>query len=42
MLKRIIDGDRPREVYQYSGMDIVTRDNVDAYVEQWRRWESGT
>jgi ribose transport system substrate-binding protein len=41
LLKRISGGDRPREVYQYSGMDIVTRENVDAYVEQWRRWESG-
>jgi len=41
LLKRIIDGDRPREVYQYSGMDIVTRDNLDAYLEQWRQWEAG-
>jgi len=41
LLKRIIDGDRPREVYQYSGMDIVTRDNLDAYLEQWKQWTAG-
>lgn len=39
LLKDIIDGRRPRDVYQYSGMDIVTRGNVDAYLEQWRVWE---
>ncbi len=21
--------------------DIVTRDNVDAYMQQWKRWEAG-
>ena len=41
LLKRIVTGDRPREVYHYSGIDVVTRDNVDAYAEQWKRWESG-
>ena len=41
LLKRIIAGDRPREVYHYSGIDVVTRDNVDAYLVQWKRWESG-
>jgi hypothetical protein len=40
-LKRIIDGDRPREVYQYSGMDIVRRENLDEYLRQWQRWEQG-
>ena len=42
LLKRILGGDRPKDPYQYSGMDIVTRDNVDAYVDQWKRWENGS
>ena len=42
LLKRIIDGDRPHQVYQYSGMDLVTRDTLDAYLAQWKRWESGS
>ncbi len=41
LLKGIVDGNRPQEVYHYSGMDVVTRDNVDAYVAQWQRWEQG-
>jgi ribose transport system substrate-binding protein len=41
LLKRIVDGERPREVYQYSGMDLVTRDNLDAYLTQWKKWETG-
>lgn len=41
LLKRIIAGERPAQPYQYSGMDIVTRDNLDAYLEQWRRWVKG-
>jgi ribose transport system substrate-binding protein len=41
LLKRIVDGDRPSSVYQYSGIDVVTRDNLDAYLEQWKKWESG-
>lgn len=41
LLKRIIGGDRPQEVYHYSGIDVVTRDNVDAYLAQWKQWESG-
>ncbi len=41
LLKRIIAGDRPQQVYQYSGMDIVTRENLDAYLRQWAQWERG-
>ena len=41
LLKRIVDGDRPTSVYQYSGIDVVTRDNLEAYLEQWKRWEKG-
>jgi ribose transport system substrate-binding protein len=41
-LKRIIAGDRPTQPYQYSGMDVVTRDNLDAYLAQWKKWEAGS
>jgi ribose transport system substrate-binding protein len=41
LLRRIIAGDRPTQPYQYSGMDVVTRDNLDAYLTQWERWASG-
>jgi ribose transport system substrate-binding protein len=41
LLKRIIDGERPSNVYQYSGMDIVTRENLDDYLQQWTKWERG-
>lgn len=40
LLKEIIAGRRPENPFQYSGMDLVTRDNLDAYLEQWKRWES--
>jgi len=41
LLKRIIGGDHPSQPYQYSGMDVVTRDNLDTYLAQWKRWEAG-
>lgn len=41
LLKEIVDGHPPSDVFHYSGIDVVTRDNVDAYLEQWRRWEAG-
>jgi ribose transport system substrate-binding protein len=41
LLKRIINGETPSQPYQYSGMDVVTRDNLEAYLEQWQRWEKG-
>ncbi len=41
LLKEIADGHPPAEVFHYSGIDVVTRDNLDAYLEQWRRWERG-
>jgi ribose transport system substrate-binding protein len=41
LLKRLADGEQLDKVYHYSGIDIVTRDNVDAYLEQWSRWERG-
>jgi ribose transport system substrate-binding protein len=41
LLKRIIDGERLAQPYQYSGMDLVTPANLDEYLEQWKRWEEG-
>jgi len=40
-LKSIISGGHPSQPYQYSGMDVVTRDNLDTYLAQWKRWEAG-
>ncbi len=42
LLKALHDGQRPAEVYHYSGIDVVTPDNVDAYQAQWKQWEAGT
>ena len=42
LLQRIIGGDRPTQPYQYSGMDVVTKDNVNAYVDEWNQWEKGS
>jgi len=39
LLKQIHDGNPPKEVYQYSEMDLVTPENVDSYIEQWKTWE---
>jgi ribose transport system substrate-binding protein len=39
LLKQIHDGNLPQQVYQYSKMDLVTPENVDQYVEQWKKWE---
>lgn len=40
LLKQIHDGHPPTEVYQYSEMDLVTPENVDRYIEQWKAWET--
>jgi ribose transport system substrate-binding protein len=40
LLKQIHDGNPPKQVYQYSEMDLVTPENVDAYLEQWKKWET--
>jgi ribose transport system substrate-binding protein len=42
LLKAIVDGHPPAEVFNYSCIDVVTRDNLDAYLEQWRQWETGS
>ncbi len=40
-LHRLVQGERVEPAMQYSGIDLVTRDNLDAYLEQWQRWERG-
>jgi ribose transport system substrate-binding protein len=42
LLVRLHNGERFANPYQYSGMDLVTAENVGSYLEQWKRWESGT
>jgi len=42
LLKQIADGHPPSETFHYSGIDVVTKDNVDAYLDTWRQWEAGT
>lgn len=41
LLKQIADGHPPQDVFHYSGIDVVTKDNLDAYLQQWKAWESG-
>ncbi len=41
LLKQIADGHPPAEVFHYSGIDVVTAENLDAYLAQWQRWERG-
>lgn len=41
LLHQIATGHPPQEVFHYSGIDIVTKDNLDDYLAQWKRWESG-
>ena len=40
-LKRIVDGEPLDRVHYYSGVDVVTRENADAYEAQWKRWVDG-
>ncbi|HSP99740.1 MAG TPA: sugar-binding protein [Candidatus Dormibacteraeota bacterium] len=41
LLKQISDGHPPSQPFHYSGIDVVTADNLDAYLAQWQQWESG-
>jgi ribose transport system substrate-binding protein len=41
MLAGIKEGRMPAEKKIDSGVDVVTKENVDAYVEQWKKWEKG-
>jgi ribose transport system substrate-binding protein len=38
ILKRVVDGERLERIHHYSGVDVVTAENVAAYEEQWRDW----
>jgi ribose transport system substrate-binding protein len=42
LLKQIADGHPPTDVFHDSGLDVVTAENLDAYLEQWKRWEAGS
>ncbi len=41
LLHEIKDGRMPEQTIIDSGVDIVTKDNVDAYVAQWKKMEAG-
>jgi ribose transport system substrate-binding protein len=41
ILHGIKQGRMPEQKVIDSGVDVVTRENVDAYQEQWRKWEAG-
>jgi ribose transport system substrate-binding protein len=41
LLKQIADGHPPAQPFHYSGIDVVTADNLDAYLAQWQQWENG-
>jgi ribose transport system substrate-binding protein len=41
LLHRLAKGERLERVYYYSGIDIVTADNVDEYLRTWEKWEKG-
>ena len=42
LLHGIKNGRMPPSPIINSGVDIVTRDNVEQYAEQWKRLEAGT
>jgi ribose transport system substrate-binding protein len=41
LLAGIKEGRMPPAKVIDSGVDVVTKDNVDAYLEQWKKWEKG-
>lgn len=41
LLHQLATGQRPARALNYSGIDVVTRDNLDAYLAQWQQWERG-
>lgn len=41
VLAGIKEGRYPPQKVIDSGVDVVTRENVDAYLEQWKKWEQG-
>ena len=41
LLHQIVNGQRPANTIIDSGVDVVTKENVDAYMAQWKVMESG-
>jgi ribose transport system substrate-binding protein len=41
ILAGIKAGRNPAQTIIDSGVDVVTPENVDAYIEQWKKWETG-
>jgi ribose transport system substrate-binding protein len=41
LLHQIVNGQRPANTVIDSGVDVVTSENVDAYIAQWKVMESG-
>jgi ribose transport system substrate-binding protein len=41
ILHGVKQGRMPEQKVIDSGVDVVTRENVDAYQEMWRKWEAG-
>jgi len=41
LLAAIKEGKMPAQKVIDSGVDVVTPENVDAYLEQWKKWEKG-
>lgn len=42
LLHGLVNGQKPANPIVDSGVDIVTRENVEQYAEQWKRMESGS
>jgi ribose transport system substrate-binding protein len=41
LLHRLHRGESIENPMQYSGIDLVTAENLDRYLEQWQKWEAG-
>ncbi|GIW45421.1 MAG: sugar ABC transporter substrate-binding protein [Candidatus Binatia bacterium] len=41
LLYRLRRGESIENPMQYSGIDLVTAENLDRYLEQWQKWEAG-
>lgn len=42
LLARLARGETLEQTHYYSGVDLVTPENVDAYEAQWRQWMQGS
>ncbi len=41
LLARLARGETLEQTFYYSGVDVVTRENLDAYEAQWKTWMEG-